>query len=153
VEEASMPVNATVVNEHRLFLTYFYGPVPLAEVYEAADRVTAEATGVGVYRGLVIFERDISLAEWDGAAIQDMSRYAAGIYSQLGLVRGESAAVVNFVPEAQLVMRLWNALCSVDWAMNMAFNVFWDLEPALRFLDAPSEVHRRVFELAASVRE
>jgi hypothetical protein len=148
-----MPANVLVENDHRLFITYLHGAVPVDQAFDAMDALARAADGVGTYRGLVIFERDVLLPEWDGAALGEIRQYAAGLYQHLGLERGQSAAVVNVVPEAQLVMRLWNALCSVDWAMNMAFNVFWDLEPALRFLDAPPEVHRRVFELAASVHE
>jgi hypothetical protein len=147
-----MPVNVAVANDHKLFLAYIHGAVPLDQVYGTADRIAALATGTGTYRGLVIFERDVALREWDGVAVRDMIRGAASVYRRLGLQRGESAAVVHFAPEAQDVVRLWNALSAFNWDVNMAFNIFWDVSPALRFLDVPSTVVERVYALAAPSR-
>jgi hypothetical protein len=143
-----MPLNVAVANDHKLFITYNYGRVSLAEVWVAADRVAALATGSGTYRGLAIFERDVDLSEWDGVALRDMLQRAAAIYRRLGLQRGESAAVVNFVPEAQNVMRLWNALGAFNRDIDMAFNIFWDVKPALRFLGVPPDVLARVYAQA-----
>ena len=144
-----MPVKVAVDTEQHLFLTYFQGRVPVDEALQAIDDLGGAAIANGFYRGLVVFERDVDLSEWDGAALIRMRQRAADIYRRLGLVRGESAAVVNLVPEAQLVMRLWNALCQLNWDVDMAFNVFWDLAPAMRFLTLSSELCQRVSDLVS----
>jgi hypothetical protein len=143
-----MPVKTAVDNDHKLFITCFQGWVPVVQVLQAMDDSERAATGVGTYRGLVIFERDVDLSEWDGAALITIRLRASAAYRRLGLQRGESAAVVNFVPEAGQVMRLWNAFCAFNWDIDFAYNIFWDFAPALAFLDAPPALRERVFELA-----
>jgi hypothetical protein len=143
-----MPVKTAVDNEHKLFVSYFQGRVPAASALQAVDDLEREATGVGTYRGLVIFERDVDLSEWDGGALINIRLRASAAYQRLGLQRGESAAVVNFVPEAEQVMRLWNALCAFNWDINFAFNIIWELVPALGFLRVPPALCERVLELA-----
>jgi hypothetical protein len=145
-----MPVNVAVDNEEHLFVTYFQGRVPVDEALQAIEDLGGAAVENGFYRGLVVFERDVDLSEWDGAALITMRQRAAGHYRRLGLVRGESAAVVNLVPEAQLVMRLWNALCELNWDIDMAFNVFWDLAPAMRFLELSPDLRQRISDLVSA---
>jgi hypothetical protein len=143
-----MPVKVAVDNDHKLFVTYFQDWVPVVQVLQAIDDAERAATGVGTYRGLVIFEGDVDLNEWDGAALITMRLRASAAYRRLGLQRGESAAVVNFVPEAENVVRLWNAFCAFNWDIDFAFNIFWDLGPALAFLHVPPALRERVFDLA-----
>jgi hypothetical protein len=143
-----MPVKVAVDNEHKLFITYFQARVPVVQVMQGIDDLESAATGIGTYRGLAIFERDVDLSEWDGAALINMRLRASAAYRRLGLQRGESAAVVNFVPEAEHVVRLWNAFCAFNWDIDFAYNIFWDLVPALAFLHVPPALRERVFELA-----
>jgi hypothetical protein len=143
-----MSVKIAVDNEHKLFVTYFHGRVPPERVLQAVDDLERAANGgSGTYRGLVIFDRNVDLTEWDGGALINIRLRASAAYRRLGLQRGHSAAVVNYVPEAEDVVRLWNALCAFNWDIDMAFNIFWDLEPALGFLQAPPELCQRVLAL------
>jgi hypothetical protein len=139
-----MPVKIAIANDHNLIVSYFHGAVPLTELRSASDQIAAAARAGSVYRGLVVFERDVWLPEWTGAALKDMIKRTADVFCSLGLQRGKSAAVVNRVPEADVVIRLWNALCDLNTGVDMAFNVFWDLPPALAFLEVSPAVLDRV---------
>jgi hypothetical protein len=147
-----MPVNVAVDNEHKLFITYFHHQVPIADVYRAADKLASLATGHGTYRGLVIFEPDVDLSDWDVDTVRGLRQHVASLYRALGLQRGESAAVIHVVPEAHHFMRMWNIVSAVNWDMNMAFNLFWAVDPALRFLNVPADVIHQVLPPGASVR-
>ena len=97
----------------------------------------------GSYRSLLIFDSSTDLSTIDKDALQRIQETSRDTLYR-GRSRRSGAAMVNGSQDARLIMPLWNALCHSDPEIDLHFDIFTDLEPALAWLDIPPALGRSI---------
>ncbi len=131
-----MPISYSVDKDLELFVLRFSGSVTTEQVRSAIAEVGQELGEDGSYRSLLIFDSSTDLSTIDKDALQRIQETSRDTLYR-GRSRRSGAAMVNGSQDARLIMPLWNALCHSDPEIDLHFDIFTDLEPALSWLDIP----------------
>ena len=134
-----MPVYHHVDNALELIMVRFSDNVTERQISELIDGLSREVRQGGNYRSLLIFERKTDLSELDHQALEKIKEEMKGLHRDRQMGRRASAAVLDSSHDAIIILPLWNALCAEDTELDLHYDTFKRLAPALNWLEVPEE--------------
>ena len=136
-----MPIKVAVENsdELRLIVYVFSGDIDPAGVIVAVTHAVGKLAPHQAYRELLIFQRDTDLSDFDPETLARLCRTLDELVRKHKLGSRTSAAVLDGSIDAKLIMPLFNALTLVGGGVDLRFELFAEVEPALKWLSIPPE--------------
>jgi hypothetical protein len=136
-----MPVKVAVENRDKLrFVVFRYsGHIDPADVLASATRALSNLAPDQPYRELLIFKHDTDLSNFDPESLATLYRKCDELYRKLKLGPRIAAAVLDASVDAKLIMPLFNAVSLTVGGPDLSFELFTDVEPALKRLGVPVE--------------
>lgn len=134
-----MPVYHHVDNALELITVRFCDNVTERQISELIGNLSREVDQGGSYRSLLIFERAADLSELNREALESIKDEMKALHRDRQMERRAGAAVLDSSHDAKLILPLWNALCAEDTELDLHYDSFTTLAPALGWLDIPAE--------------
>ncbi len=146
-----MPVKAAVENcgEHRLVVYRYSGRNQPDVVLASVARALSQLAPAQSYREIVIFDRDTDLSDLDQKSLADLHGRVAALFRQRKLGSRMAVAVIDHSHDAKLILPLFNALSLASGGADLSFELFNDIEPALKRLGIPLEEGLKAIARAA----
>jgi hypothetical protein len=146
-----MAIKVAVENRDELrFAVYRYsGHINMLDVLASVTRATTQFGPNQPYSELLIFQHDTDLSNWDPESLATLYRKADELYSKLKLGPRTAAAVLDDSLDAKIIMPLFNALSLARGGADLRFELFTDVEPALKRLGIPVEEGLKIVARAA----
>lgn len=145
-----MPIKVAIENrdELRLVVYRYSGHIYIADVLESVERATKQIAPGQPYRELLIFEHDTDLSDLDPTSLKGFMQKCVELYYELKLGPRSAAAVLDESMDAKLIMPLFNALALTP-GPDLSFELFTEIEAALKWLGIPAEEGLKVVARAA----
>ena len=134
-----MPVALAVENDLELFVLQFSGRVTEQQISEVLNGMARGVDHVSDYRALLVFDPTTDLSELSREALQNIRSATKAFYREQKLGRRTGAAVLDASHDAQLILPLWNALSRGDPELDLHYEIFDSVDPALEWLDVPKD--------------
>jgi len=146
-----MPIKFAVENrdDFRLAVYRYSGHIRLEEILDSLTRAVSRFAPRQSYRELLIFEHDSDLSAFDAASLATVYQECAKLYRKLKLGPRTAAAMLDESMDAKLIMPLFNALSLAGGGPDLAFKLFTEVEPALKWLGVPVEKGLKIVGRAA----
>lgn len=134
-----MPIQVAVENRDDLrFAVYrFSGHIAPTEAFAVVMRGIAKFPPNQPYRELLIFDHDTDLSAFDAEALTTLYEKAEELHRARKLGPRTAATVLDGSIDAKIILPLFNALSSTGGGTDLSFELFTDVEPALKRLGIP----------------
>lgn len=145
-----MPIKIAVENrdELRFVVCRFSGHIAPTEAFAVLMRGVSQFPPNQPYRELLIFEPDTDLSDFDAKTLKTLYQKSEEIHRARKLGPRTAATVLDGSVEAQIILPLFNALSSTG-GTDLSFELFNDVEPALKHLGIPLDEGLKIVARAA----
>ena len=136
-----MPIKVAVENrdELRLIVYRYSGHIDQASVLASVTHGVSHFASHQPYRELLIFEHDTDLSGLNAEALTALHRKCEDLHQALNPGSRTAAAMVDNSADAKMIMPLFNALSLKAGGTDFGFELFAEVEPALRRLGVAVE--------------
>ena len=146
-----MPIKVAVEqrDEFRLVVYRYSGHIDMADVLAAVTNAVNQFAPNQSYCELLIFKHDADLSDFDPKSLATFYKKCDELFEKLKSGPRTAAAVLDNSIDAKLIMPFFNALSQAGRGVDLSFELFIDVEPALQRLGIPVEEGLKVVARAA----
>jgi len=146
-----MPIKFAVENRDdlRLVVYRYSGHIHPKDVLDSLTRAVSQLAPNQPYHELLIFEHDSDLSDFDSASLARLYQDSSELYRKRNLGPRTAAAMLDASMDAKIIMPLFNALSLKGGGVALGFELFTEVEPALRWLGIPIDKGMEIVARAA----